>query len=79
MVQEHEMMDELIENGAAETKIPFSAPGSMFSGLYDLFKLISGTKSPDQKMIATKLLSVCLMGSEALQRIDDLIVSTVDW
>jgi hypothetical protein len=72
-------MDKLI--GAAETKPkhPFSTPESMFRILYDLFKIMSGTKSPDQKMIATKLISVCLMSSEAIHFMDDLIVSSIDW
>lgn len=81
MLQKHELMDKLIDIGAAETKpkLPFSTPESMFRILYDLFKIISGTKSPDQKMIATKLISVCLMSSEAIRLMDDLIVSSIDW
>ncbi|CAO3672189.1 unnamed protein product [Umbelopsis ramanniana] len=75
MLQKHELMDKLIDIVAAETKpkLPFSTPESMFRILYDLFKIISGTKSPDQKMIATKLISVCLMSSEAIRLMDDLI------
>lgn len=81
MMQRHELMDKLIDIGAAETKakLPFSTPGSMFKILYDLFKIISGTKSPDRKMIASKLISVCLMSSEAISLVDDLIVSLIDW
>jgi hypothetical protein len=73
------MMDKLIENGASEYRLLYSTPQKMYRILYDLFKLISGTKSPDQKMIATKLLYVCLMSSESLNLMDDLIVSSHEW
>ncbi|GAB5585937.1 hypothetical protein Unana1_00837 [Umbelopsis nana] len=74
VLQDHDLMDSLVKEGSTIDP-SLCTPYRIINHLYSLFKSISSTRSPDQRLIASNLLSVCLTSSQSPSLVNDLIDS----
>lgn len=72
-IQGLDLMESLV-NEADTSDSSLAMRHNVIKNLYDVFMTISCTRSPDQKLIASNILSVCLASSESLNLVHGLIV-----